>query len=230
MLQTVLKNMTRGEDGCFEGEVGSKVLAFKAAEEIIFNAQIISAEEGDAWKACEQMLSSALKMAASSVSGFYGLELLSFTFSRGIEKFEASAFAQLIVNHAKKLEPGDKRIFPYGSFLLRLAKRIPNDWGKIDFKTYVEVFRKPRSRLDLLIKKKCSEVLQETRYASNPKRLVISDLSQDSLFRFGEEEQTGRLAGFLKKNRDVFKKENLKVFYEDAHREPVDLLAQFQIE
>jgi len=163
------------------------------------------------------------------VKGFFGLELLSLSLSEGIQNFEAGAFVQLIINHAKKLEPGAKSVFQYGSFRFCLSKRIPEEWGKIEFKTHVEVFRKPRAQLDLFIKKKCAELLKDARYASSPKTLVIRDLSRESLFRFGEEGQTERVAGFLERNCEAFDKSNLKIFIEAVANGTIDLFEQFNI-
>ena len=213
----------------FDAELGSKLLAFQADEETFFVSRIISVEESEAWKACEEMLSHSVKMAASMVKGFYGLELISLKLRQGIQGFEASAFTQLLLKHAGKLEPGDKEVFQYGSFLFRLSKRIPNDWGKIEFKTYVDIIRKPRGELDLFVKKKGSDIIKELAAAPSQKNLVICDLGQESLFRFGEEPQTERLAKFLTKSRDSFEKAHLKVFFEHPQEGLIDLLQQFQI-
>ncbi len=212
----------------YDGQVAPKLLVFRNKERAFFISRIISVEESDAWKACEEMLSYSAKMASSQITGFYGLELISLNLHGGIQNFVSSACTQLIINHAKKMKPGDKSIFQYGSFLLALHKRIDNDWGKIDFKTYVEVFRKPRSQLDLLIKKKCREILKNGSASRQTKSLIIVDLSEDSLFRFGEEEQTERLAGFINKSRKEFESQYLRVFFENDVHGSIDLFEQFQ--
>lgn len=214
----------------YDREIGSKTLAFQNEDNAVFTSRVISGEESEVWKSCEQMLEHSVKAAAAKIAGFFGLELLSLNLIRGIKNFEPGALTQLITNHGKRLAPGERRIFPYGSFLFCLTKRIVNDWGKIDLKTYVEVYRKPRPQLDLLIKKKCAEVLDETRYAAKTKRLVISDLSHESIFRFGEEEQTARLADYLKKNSIYYKNTSLTVLFENSQNGLIDLFEQFQIE
>ncbi len=161
----------------------------------LFCAWIVLKEDSVAWQAFRELLGETLNRAASQMRGFFGLELLFTDLSGGLSNFHPGNLAQLIINHSKKLDPGKQILIHYASLWMMLSQRTAADWGKIDFKSRVEVISK-HQQLDLKLKK----CLRDTEHLPNeakPPLFALFDLGEGSVFKFGAEEQTVRIRRWL---------------------------------
>lgn len=187
----------------FRGKPLDKVFAFaaKSGEEkkYIFLQTVICGAEDFVWQAWQEMLEHALKAAAARVKGFFGFDLLTLEDAAGLANFNPAAFSQLLVNHSFTLANGQSRLIKYGQCYGILQKRLPEDWGKIDFKNPVEICR-GEAKLDLRLKK----IWRETaRYQDAERIYLFHDLGAEPVFKFGQEEQTSRLEKLLRKTKEA---------------------------
>jgi hypothetical protein len=149
------------QSAVYEGEAIPKVLRFQCLQEDrevpVYLASVMTREEGPVWKCCREMIEHALKLAAQQMKGFYGYELIAARLSAGLEHFNPQDFSKLLANHGAKMSPGQKRLIQYGSVWGLLTQRIPEDWGKIEFKTFVETAaqlpERPQAYVRSLLKK-----------------------------------------------------------------------------
>ena len=95
-----------------------------------------------------------------------------------------------MINHARKLAPGGLRLVKYSTCYGLLQKLVVESWGKITFKTSVEIFADKTSFLDLLIK----QLLKNFAFLNDPGILFLNDLSQAPLFDPKDSLQQSRLA------------------------------------
>lgn len=187
-------------------------VSFEEREELFGVCFIIRREEALRWKSFAELLDYGFQFAKQSLKGFYGFELIEIQLDEGISNFKAPEFGQLLVNHAKKLEVGQSNLIQYGGLQGRLTKRIQEDWGKIEFKHAVDVYAKKAEQLDLYIKKRVSEVAGYEPHFEGGRNLLVYDLSQDPLFKFGEEMQTERLRKQLEKINKNFSGNRPKIY------------------
>lgn len=215
-------------EASFCGLQPDSLLVFKKDRCVYYIKTLLAAEEADAFSSVKDMIMVRLKSAALNVKGFYGLRLLSFNLQKGVTGFQAGDFEALLANYAKTLEIGAKRIFQYGSFIFQLHKRVPEEWGKIDFAHSVLIYRNAPEKLDLSLKKMVSAACENATYRDYEKIVLIKDLSKRPLFRFGDETQTARLSEFLHKKESTFKTEHLHLYIETAATGCLDLVKQFE--
>jgi hypothetical protein len=123
------------------------------------------------------------------VHGVYIFDLLTIDVHNEIKTFKHAELAALIINIAAKLAPGQMKMVRYSSVYALIHKTIHEDWGKITFKTAVDVFKDKPDYLDLLIKR----LLQDYVFAHDPVILILNDLSQNPIFDFKNEKQQVRL-------------------------------------
>jgi hypothetical protein len=81
----------------------------------------------------------------------------------------------------------------YSSVYALIRKTVDSDWGKITFKTAVNVFKDKPDYLDLLIK----ELLKDHGFSHDPVILLLNDLSQNPVFDPHNEMQQTRLKKIL---------------------------------
>jgi len=79
---------------------------------------------------------------------------------------------------ARKLTPGGIKMIKYSSVYALLQKTLDEDWGKIIFKSAVDVFKDKPDFLDLLIK----QLLKNFQFPHEPVILLLNDLSQNPVF------------------------------------------------
>ena len=223
----LLKHLPKFQSIIYKGEIQPKIRNFEVSREgktsTLIVQEIIRSEEGLIWTSCRTILERVAKMAAAQVRGFFEWNILSLELKEGLEHLNIEDFTSLLVNKARKLNPGEIEWIQYGKFLGFLKKRINENWGKIDLETAVEVFHKLPSQLDLLVKK----LLKETE-SFPEKTLVIQDLSHAPLFRFGEEEQTERMRKFLEKYKAT-SSNILPDIYMVHNQRAIELFAQFEL-
>ncbi len=211
----------------FHGVVSDHLYQYQVrqAENVrsIFLASMVLKEDVLAWQSFREMFEGILKMAASQMRGFYGLELIFFDLNEGFSSFHLGNLTQLLVNHSKKLESGNQMLVRYASLWMILSKRTHGDWGKIDFKSRVEIISKP-DQLHLFLKKCLKDSETQLKSSSQP-LFVISDLGQIPVFKFGSEDQTAKMARWL----ESFTKSNTPIpeMIIDHQKNWIEIGAQF---
>lgn len=186
-------------DSCkFKGETPGGFLRFlcrRGGEEFsLITLPVIRKEESLIWKSYDELLTRTVKDAAQTMRGLYGFQLLSIQLGDSMRTFQWDNLRQLIANQARTMQVGEEKLIQYTSLFGILKKRVAEDWGKIEYLSPVTVYNKPAQELDLLIKK----MLKDGGAPEGKCEVLLHDLSSDPLFRFGEEEQTARLAKTLK--------------------------------
>ena len=200
----------------FKGEAAPKCLRFqiqhKEVQRQVIMQSLIRGEEDALWESCRQLIDQSLKLATGQMKGFYGFELLTADLDHGIRNFVLNDFAALLANHARKLEVGDSRLIQYGGFFGKLSKRVEEDWGKLEWKHFILIYRADPPRLDLIFKKMLS-------LAKEPEMawLLLQDLSAQAIFDLKEnEEQKNEWQKFCLKHQKVL--ENTECFLIHANK------------
>jgi len=127
--------------------------------------------------------------ATSSVHGAYIFDLLTIDIHKEVKTFKHSELSTLIVNTAIKLAPGQTKMIRYSSAYALIQKTVDFEWGKINFKTAVNVFKDKPDYLDLLVK----QLLKDFTFSHDPVILLLNDLSQNPIFDPQNQTQQSRL-------------------------------------
>lgn len=181
----------------YEGYLEGMVRKYKAVRENqacqILSLNVIRKDEEIIWDALEDMIKRAIVQAAPSTHGVFVFDLLTVDIHNEVKTFKVGDLATTIINHAAKLNDGQKRLVKYSSVFGLLQKLVTENWGKITLKSSVEVFADKPVFLDLLIK----ELLKNFAFAHGPSILFLNDLSQKPLFDINDAQQQGRLKKVL---------------------------------
>lgn len=130
------------------------------------------------WDAVEDFLKRSTINATSSVHGVYNFDLLTVDIHKELKTFKHAELSAVIVNNAIKLAAGETRLIKYSSVYALLRKTVAEDWGKIVFKSTVDVFSDKPDYLDLLVKR----LLADFQFPHDPVILLLNDLSQNPVF------------------------------------------------
>ena len=188
-------------DGIFyEGFLEGKIRKYKAIHEeqpcTFLGLNVIRKEEDILWKAVEDFIKRSVSDAAfGGARGVYTFDLLSIDIHKEVNTFNHNDFTTVILNHSRKLKPGEKRLIKYSSAYGILQKMVHEDWGKIALKTSVEVFKDKVEYLDLLIK----QLIKDFAFSNEPSILLLHDLSQSPIFDPGNEMQQKRIKAVIEK-------------------------------
>ncbi len=155
----------------------------------ILSLNFIRHDEKLLWDAVEDFVKRSTISATASVRGAYIFDLLTIDIHKELKTFKHSEFTTVIINNAAKLSPGQVRMIKYSSAYALLHKTIAEDWGKITFKTAVNVFKDKADYLDLLIK----QLLKDYVFPHDPVILLLNDLSQNPIFDPQNETQALRI-------------------------------------
>lgn len=117
-------------------------------------------EESDIWKACHDMLAESVRTASGWLQGLFGLEMIAMEMERGIQHFNPAELGKLLANHSRTLTAGESRLIQYGGLWAVFKKRVPESYGKIEFKSCVRINRQETERLDLHLKAVAREALR----------------------------------------------------------------------
>ncbi len=171
----------------------AKVRQYKAVREnqacLILTLNFIRKDELILWDAVEDFIKRSTINATSGVHGGYIFDLLTIDIHKEISTFNHSELSTVIMNVARKLTPGGIKMIKYSSLYALLQKTIDVDWGKITFKSAVNVFKDSPDYLDLLIK----QLLKDFRFPREPVILILNDLSQNPIFDPQNETQQSRI-------------------------------------
>jgi hypothetical protein len=177
----------------YVGHDEDKVRQYKAIREnqacIILSLNFIRNDEKILWDAVEDFLKRSTVNATSRVHGAYIFDLLTIDIHKEIKTFKHAELSTVIMNVAAKLAPGEIKMIKYSSAYVLLKKTVDFEWGKIIFKTAVNVFRDKPDYLDLLIK----QLLKDFTFSHDPVILLLNDLSQNPIFDPQNETQQSRI-------------------------------------
>ncbi len=171
----------------------AKVRQYKAVREdqpcTILTLNFIRKDELILWDAVEDFIKRSTINAASGVHGGYIFDLLTIDIHNEMKTFNHAELSTVIMNVARKLAPGGIKMIKYSSLYALIQKTIDVDWGKITFKSAVNVFKDSPDYLDLLIK----QLLKDFRFPHDPVILLLNDLSQNPVFDLQNEMQQIRI-------------------------------------
>ncbi len=171
----------------------AKVRQYKAIRENqacnILTLNFIRKDELILWDAVEDFIKRSTINATSGVHGAYIFDLLTIDIHKEINTFNHAELSTVIMNVARKLAPGGIRMIKYSSLYALIQKTIDVDWGKITFKSAVDVFKDSPDYFDLLIK----QLLKDFQFSHDPVILLLNDLSQNPVFDHQNKMQQTRI-------------------------------------
>lgn len=189
----LLQHMPLFDEILYVGQNEEKVRQYKAVREDqtcnLLTLSFIRNDEKILWDAVEDFVKRSTISATSSVRGVYVFDLLTIDIHKEIKTFKHAELSSVIVNVASKLAPGDMRMVKYSSVYAIICKTISEDWGKITFKSTVDVFKDKPDYLDILIKR----LLKDYVFSHDPVILILNDLSQNPVFDLKNETQQMRI-------------------------------------
>ncbi len=166
----------------YQGHPDGKSQLYKAVREeqscTLIALSIIRQEEEIIWEAAEDILERCVWEASTRLQGVFTFDLLTFDFHNAHKNFNYSEFGSLIVNNSLKTPPGEQRLIKYSSAYGLLQKLVVERWGKITFKTSVEVYKDKPSLLYLSVKR----LLKLASFSRDPVVVLLNDLSGVPLF------------------------------------------------
>ncbi len=164
------------------GHPEGKIQRYKAVREgqecSLVALTIIRDGEQIIWEAAEDLLERCVWEATQRVQGHFTFDLLTFDIHQEINTFNYTEFGQLLVNSSLKTNPGEQRLVKYSSAFGILQKLVVERWGKITFKTSVEVFKDKPEFLYTLVKR----LFKLIEFPRHPLILLINDLSVEPLY------------------------------------------------
>jgi hypothetical protein len=189
----LFKHMPLFDEIHYVGHDEDKVRQYKAIREnqscIILSLNFIRNDEKILWDAIEDFIKRSTISATSSVHGAFIFDLLTIDIHKEIKTFKHAELAILIINVASKLEPGQIKMIKYSSAYALIQKTVDHEWGKIAFKTAVNVFKDKPDYLDLLIK----QLLKDFTFSHDPVIILLNDLSQNPIFDLQNQTQQSRI-------------------------------------
>ena len=177
------------EEIAYQGQPIEHVQHFRAVREgqacSLLAVTTIRKDEDFLWAAAKDLLDRSMKQASTTMRGVHLFDLLTFDFHKEMKTFNFAELAQVLANTSFKLQPGEQRLVRYSSVYGLLQKMSEAHWGKIVFKTSVEVFPDKPSFLFTLV----SRILKSVEFAHDPVMVLVNDLSTHPLFEPGNEQQ-----------------------------------------
>jgi len=175
------------------GHNEEKVRQYRAVREgqscNLLALNFIRKDEKILWDAVEDFLKRSIINAAASVHGVYTFDLLTIDIHKESKAFNHAELSSVIINVAAKLVVGGMKMVKYSSAYALMYKAISEDWGKITFKSVMDVFGDKPDFLDLLIKR----LLKDFQFPHDPVILLLNDLSQNPVFDLKNEMQQMRI-------------------------------------
>ena len=171
------------------GHPEGKIQKYKAVREgqecVIFALTFIRQDEEIVWEAAEDILERCVWEATARVQGHFIFDLLTFDFHKEINTFNYTEFGQLIVNNSVKTPPGEQRLVKYSSAYGILQRLSQERWGKITFKTSVDVYNDKPEFLYTLVKR----LFKLAEFPNHPLIILLNDLSTVPVFDTANEQQ-----------------------------------------
>lgn len=177
----------------YVGHDEDKVRQYRAVREnqpcIILALNFIRNDEKILWDAVEDFVKRSTMSATASVHGAFIFDLLTIDIHKEIKTFKHAELSSLIANTAIQLAPGQMKMIKYSSVYALFQKTADFEWGRINFKTAVNVFKDKPDYLDLLVK----QLLKDFTFSHDPVILLLNDLSQNPIFDPANQTQQSRL-------------------------------------
>jgi len=195
----IFTHLPRFDEIYYDGYLEGKVRKFRAVREelqchvLVLN--VIRKDEDIIWEAFVDLIKRSVVEASFAVSGVYVFDVLTKNIHREVKTFKHAELTALLTNHARKCDPGEKRLIKYSSIYGILHKLNAVDWGKITLKTAVEVFKDKDSFFDLMLKK----LIKNFEFTREPGLLMINDLSQKPIYNAKDTMQLKRLSTLMAK-------------------------------
>lgn len=181
----------------YQGLVQEKIQKYSALREgqecTLLAVTLIRKDEDFLWESAEDLLLRSVRDAAVMVRGVYTFDLLTFDFHRETNTFNPAELTQLILNHSLKLKPGEQRLIKYSSSYGLLKKLGEESWGKIVFKSAVEVFQDDPKFIFSLVKR----LLKDAEYSHHPFTALVNDVSANPLYNPRDAQQQNFLAQII---------------------------------
>ena len=108
------------------------------------------------------------------------MDLLIIDIQDGTRNFNLQNFSALLINHGRKLKPGEKKGIRYGQIFSILHKRAPADWGKLEVSYHVELIDPEKTKFESFLKKMMKAGGENAVY-------LIHDLGAKPVWNFAEE-------------------------------------------
>jgi hypothetical protein len=176
------QHMPRFGEITYAGHNEEKVRQYRTVREgqpcVFLALNFIRNDEKILWEAVEDFVKRSTISAVSNVRGVYIFDLLTIDIHREIKTFKHAEFTAVIVNTAARLAPGEIKMIKYSSAYALIRKTVDADWGKINFKTAVNVFKDKPDYFSILIK----QLLEGYMFPREPVILLLNDLSQNPVF------------------------------------------------
>ena len=189
----LFQHMPLFDEISYVGHNEEKVRQYKAVHEVqtcnILSLNFIRNDEKILWEAVEDFVKRSTIDATSAVRGVYIFDLVAIDIHREIKTFKHSELTTVIINEACRLAPGEIEMIKYSSVYALIHKTVACDWGKINFKTAVDVFKDKPDYLDILIK----QLLKDYTFSNVPVTLLLNDLSQNPIFDPQNKTQQARI-------------------------------------
>ena len=189
----LFQHMPLFDEISYLGHNEGKVRQYKAIRESqacnILALNFIRKDEKILWEAVEDFLKRSTINATAHVHGAYIFDLLTIDIHKEIKTFNHAELSAVIVNEARELAPGGIKMVKYSSVYALFHKTIAEDWGKIIFKTAVDVFKDQPEYLDILIK----QLLKGFQFPHDPVIVLLNDLSQNPVFDSQNKTQQARI-------------------------------------
>ncbi len=169
--------LPRFEEIYYQGNPMGRVQSFTAVREgqacKLLAVTIIRKDEDFLWESTRDLLDRSVKDAAVMMRGVHTFDLLTFDVHQETGSFNARELAQVLVNSSLRLKTGEAMLIKYSSVYGILQKLVDEPWGKILFKTAVELFNDKPNFLYVLVKK----ILKTVEFAREPVMVLVNDLS-----------------------------------------------------
>ena len=166
----------------YEGHPEGKIQRYRAIREnqecTLLALTIIRKEEDILWDAAEDLLIRSVQEAATRVQGVFTFDLLTFDVHGEANNFDFNELGTLLVNHSLKTKPGEQRLIKYSSAYGLLQKLVVEPWGKITFKTSVEVFKDKPAFLFALV----NRLFKLAEFSRNPLIISLNDVSSNPVY------------------------------------------------
>jgi len=186
----------------YDGHPEGKIQRYKAIREdqecTLLALTIIRKEEDILWEAAEDLLVRSVQEAAARVQGVFTFDLLTFDVHHETGNFNYGELGTLILNHSLKTKPGEQRLIKYSSAYGLLQKLVVEPWGKITFKTSVEVFKDKPAFLYTLI----NRLFKLVELARSPLIILLNDVSSNPVYNSDNKDQQRFLSKVIAEKRE----------------------------
>ncbi|MCK5580320.1 MAG: hypothetical protein KAJ18_03515 [Candidatus Omnitrophica bacterium] len=195
----IFVHLPRFDEIYYDGYLEGNVRKYRAVREglpchvLVLN--VIRKDENVIWGAFQDLIKRSVANAALAVRGVYIFDVLTKNIHQEVKTYNHAEITTMLINHALKCAPGEKRLIKYSSIYGILRKLSLVDWGKMTLKTAVEVFKDEGRFFDLMLKK----LIKNFEFAGEPGVLMINDLSQNPIYNVQDEMQQKRLSALMAK-------------------------------